>query len=179
MAIFETFYFNFLISFLNIKMTTKPPHSDHRLFDIIDKEIQLLSNIDCQTIKTAVTKYIDSGKDLYKNIGNSAITQAINLFENNVDLSKKIIKDFGPLTGKINCVIDGINNSNLNLDKKLQYKDVSDIEYSVVKAIIDNNKDVKEKVFRDSGSLLYMILAIVFFIIILILVFFMVMKKRN
>lgn len=157
---------------------TKPPKIN--IFDVIDKELIFLSKTDCNTIKDSITHYINNMENKPKNIiSPSTITKTINLFENNVDLAKKLIQDFGPLVGKVNCVIDGINNSNLKLDKKLQYKDVSDIEYSVVKAIVDNNHDVKEKVFRDSGSLLYMILAIVFFIIILVLVFFMVMKKKN
>ncbi len=153
------------------------------IFDIIDADIKALGTIDCDTIKNVVTHYINSGDDLPINrdmsIDPKALTKVVNLFENNVDLAKKLIQDFGPIVGKINCVVDGINNSDLKLQKKLQYKDISDIEYSVVKAILDNNHDVKEKVYRDSGSLLYMILAIIFFVIILILIFFMVFNKNN
>ena len=153
------------------------------IFDIIDTDLKALGKIECDTIKNAVIYYINNHKDLFKNryinTDQKSVANAVNIFENNVDLAKKLIQDLGPLVGKINCVVDGINNSDLKLQKKLQYKDISDIEYSVVKAIIDNNHDVKEQVYHNSVSSIYMILTIVFFIIILILVFFMVFKNNK
>jgi hypothetical protein len=153
------------------------------IFDIIDSDLKALGKIECNTIKNAVTEYIKNNKVLFKNrfmnIDQKSVSNVVNIFENNVDLAKKLIQDLGPLVGKINCVVDGINNSDLKLQRKLQYKDISDIEYSIVKAIIDNNNVVKEQVYHNSVSSLYMILAIVFFIIILILVFFMVFKNNK
>ncbi len=156
-------------------METKGPVYFKNALTKIDNAIKMVNDISCDQITQVVNNNIDKMNASDRKGLQTIITD----LENNQSLVNTIIGDIGKTTGKINCLTDAINNSKLNLPNKIQYKNVSDIEYHIAKAIIDNNKDVKEKIFRDSGSLLYMILAIVFFIVILVMGFFMIYKNKK
>jgi hypothetical protein len=146
-----------------------------------DDNLTCLENIskkDCNSIKTSINNLITS-----KN------TQDLNTYKDNLKTTdiKKFLKTTSDKINNVfsnfSCIIENINNnSTLNLtdDEKIEPADETKLKYNFIADIIENNKELKTKLFDNLGGnklKVINIISIIFFAGSIILIIYLMLKK--
>ena len=137
-----------------------------------------LSTINCENIKESLDKLINDKEPAVINSFKQQIkTSNITDFLKNT--SEKINNVFDNMT----CVINNINsNKQLGLteDEKIKPTDETALKYNFIVDIIDNNKDLKTKLFDNLGGKnlkIINMITIIFFVVSIIILSYLLLKK--
>ena len=140
--------------------------------------LEKISKKDCDTIKGSLNTLI-SGKT----------TQGLSDYKDNLKVTdiKKFLKNTSDKINNVfsnfSCIIESINNNStlgLNDNEKIEPADETKLKYNFIADIIENNKELKTKLFDNLGGNMLKtinIISIIFFAGSIILIIYLMLKK--